>query len=83
MSRRYLEHVVDKTTRFPKLKQPWVEYLEFLSSNGVFRDRETDYTVLIEALVKNNSEQKTDTDKNSLFGGRRIGKMGLCVKGKG
>lgn len=69
MSRRYLEHVVDKTTRFPKLKQPWVEYLEFLSSNGVFRDGETDYTVLIEALVKNNSEQKTDTDKNSLFGG--------------
>jgi len=54
MSRRYLKHVVDKTTRFPKLKQPWVEYLEFLSSNGVFRNREPDYTVLIEALVKNN-----------------------------
>lgn len=83
MSRRYLDHVVDKITRFPKFKQPWVEYLEFLSSNGVFRDRETEYTVLIEALVKNNSKQKTDNDKNSLFGGRRIGKMGLCVKGKG
>ena len=59
MSERYSKHVNDKTTRFPKLKQPWIEYLEFLNSKGVFRGRETDYTVLIEVLVKNNSEQKT------------------------
>ena len=58
MSGRYLEHVVDKTNRFPKLKQPWVEYLEFLNSNGVFCGRDTDYTALIEALGKNNSAQK-------------------------
>jgi len=51
-SRRYLEHVVDKTTRFPILKQPWVEFLEFMNSNGVFHNENPMFTALMESLRK-------------------------------
>ncbi len=58
MSERYLEHVVDKTARFPHLKQPWMEYLEFLNGNGVFRDSEMRYTILVDSLARIDCEQE-------------------------
>ncbi len=50
MSKRYAEHVVDKTTRFPRLKQPWVEYLKFLECSGIFRGQESAYIALLGAI---------------------------------
>lgn len=49
-SRRYSQHVIDKSTRFPRLKQPWVEYLKFLECGGIFRDQEPEYLALLAAI---------------------------------
>jgi len=50
MSKQYIKHVVNKTSKHPKLKQSFIEFFQFLKKNKIFINHEKEFYMIKESL---------------------------------